>query len=477
MLHTGVHASHTFVGQTEQTGQPGRQHRKRANILIVGSGIAGLTAAVNARRAAPDTRIMIVSEQSHPTINTPALKQFAVGKLGREQLAAYPAGTERASGIQMVYGRVEEIHAQEHCILLAHGEVIGYDSLLLATGSVPTGLPLDLPGRDYDGVLTLHRLRDYLDLCRRLSLREVKDVVVVGGGIHAAETVMCMLQLGLSTHWLIRGKTLLSRTFDQPASALLLRHLEQRGAHIYTETTLGSIIGSVGVVTGVVTGEQQMIACQLVLACTGSSPDTRLASHCTQPILHERKRGMFVNDQLHTNVPGIYAAGDVAALRNPLTSAHEQRAQWYAAVEQGHTAAAMLTGAGQEMPFFGVPWHATRIGELSILTVGNTTEPVAGMRIYIDASKGGYRRLAVVNNRLVGYLALGSAQPDGLAVKCIVDEALPLNDTGERLLKGTFETHHLLSQRRARAVNAIHTVNALVETGMVPAMRARAVNV
>lgn len=435
------------------------QQRKGAHIVIVGNGIAGLTAAVAARRAAPHKGIIIVTEQSHPTINTPALKQFAIGKLEREQLLAYPGGTERNNNIQVVHGRVEEIQAQDRCIRLAHGGMLDYGDLLLATGSTANGLSPEIPGRDFDGVLVLHRLQDYLSLRRRLH--EVEDVVVIGSGTHAAETVMCMVQLGFQTHWLIRGKTFLSRTFDQAASAKMVQHIQQQGAIVYTETSVTGIVGSVGVVAGVVTNEQQMIACQLVLVCTGSSPDTTLASRCSQPILHERGRGIFVNDQLRTNVPGIYAAGDVAALKNPQTGIHETQAQWYAAVVQGHTAAAALTGTATAMPFFGTPWHATRIGDLSILTVGNTVSPAPGVQIYSDSSKEGYRRLAVVNDRLVGYLSLGSTQPDGLAIKHIVDEEISLRDVGDALLKGTFDARRFSTQRHTHAVKAIKAVRTV----------------
>ena len=69
-----------------------------AEIVIVGNGITGLTAAVEARRLAPDKRIVMITDQNHPTINTPALKQFAISKLTREQLLAHPARTERAPG-------------------------------------------------------------------------------------------------------------------------------------------------------------------------------------------------------------------------------------------------------------------------------------------------------------------------------------------------------------------------------------------
>ncbi len=109
-----------------------------AEIVIVGNGITGLTAAVEARRLAPDKRIVMITDQNHPTINTPALKQFAIGKLTREQLLAYPAGTERAQRIHVINARVEEIHAQKNYVCLTGGRGFGYESLLIATGSVAT---------------------------------------------------------------------------------------------------------------------------------------------------------------------------------------------------------------------------------------------------------------------------------------------------------------------------------------------------
>src|SRR2546429_7767744 len=107
------------------------KHVDHADIVIVGNGIAGLTAAVEARRLAPDKRIAIITEQSHPTINTPALKQFAIGKLAREQLLAYPPGTERAQQIHVIHARVEEIKSQSKFVCLSGGQAFGYGSLLL----------------------------------------------------------------------------------------------------------------------------------------------------------------------------------------------------------------------------------------------------------------------------------------------------------------------------------------------------------
>ena len=102
----------------------------------------------------------IVTEQNHPTINTPALKQFGAGQLEVDQLLAYPPGTERQSGIGIVNLRADKLDTVARQVQLSDGQKIKYGRLLLATGARPAGLPASCPGRDFDGVLTLHRLTD-----------------------------------------------------------------------------------------------------------------------------------------------------------------------------------------------------------------------------------------------------------------------------------------------------------------------------
>ncbi len=429
---------------------------ERADIVIIGNGIAGLTAAVEARRLAPDKHVLMITEQSHPTINTPALKQYAIGKLSREQLLAYPAGTERAQLIHVINAHADEIHAREHYITLRGGRALGYGSLLIATGSGPVGLPANLPGRDFDGILTLHRLNDYLDLRRRLG--EIEEAVVIGGGAHAIETVMSLLYWGIRVHWLIRGDTFLSKMLDRPASDMVLDSIRRAGATVYTETEAVGIVGRVGAVAGVVTNHQQLLPCQLVLVCTGTTPLTSLARHCDVPMQH--KSGILVDDQLRTSTLDVYAAGDVAAIHDPQTGQSSPRAQWYAAVLQGRMVAASMTGAPREQGF-GVPWHATRLGDISMLSVGSVLQWQDSITTLTDSSRGSYRRLCVIDDRLVGYLSLGSVQPDSLAIKRIIDEGLSIRDIKKTLLRGTFDARKYFSSRRTSAAQRMVTTGKL----------------
>ncbi|MGZ3627312.1 MAG: NAD(P)/FAD-dependent oxidoreductase [Ktedonobacteraceae bacterium] len=429
-----------------------------AEIVIVGNGIAGLTAAIEARKLAPDKRIVVITDQNHPTINTPALKQFAIGKLTREQLLAYPAGTERTQRIHVINARVEEIQAQKKYVCLTGGRGFGYESLLIATGSVATGLPQNLPGRDFDGVLTLHRLNDYLDMRRRLS--EIEDAVVIGGGSHAIETVVSLLYWGIRVHWLIRSDTFLPRMLDRPASDMVLDRIRRAGAKVDTQTEVVGIVGRVGSVNGVVTDQHQFLPCQLVLVCTGTTPVTTLATNCELPM--KCKRGILVDDQLRSSVRDIYAAGDVAALKDPQSGEYAPRAQWYAAVQQARIAAAAMTGSAAHEDGFGVPWHATRLGELSMLTVGNALQWRDMATTLTDSGKGSYRRLSIVDDRLVGYLSLGPSQPDGLAIKRLIDEGHSIRNIKKALLKGNFDARNYFSHQRTYAAHF------MVHTGTLP---------
>jgi NAD(P)H-nitrite reductase large subunit/ferredoxin len=414
----------------------------RADLVIIGNGIAGMTAAIEARKLEPRMRIVIVTAQNHPTINTPVLKQFTVGGLSREQLAAYPLGTERTLGLEMLHARVTHIRAADNELVFADGSTYGYQSLLIATGSRPVSLPATLPGYDLDGVLTLHRLPDYLSLVRRLQVRgegEVREVVVVGGGIHAGETVESLLRRGLVVHWLLRRDRVYSRVLDKRASDLALEHFRHQGAHIWQRTELVGIIGLIGCVTGVATTQHEHLSCQLVLFCTGTVPALELARACDSPL--ETARGIQVDTRLATSLTGVYAAGDVAALKNPWTGGYETRAQWAAAVEQGRRAALSVTGRDEHPPrSFGAPWHATLLGDLALLTVGMTRES-NDTEALTHEQDGGYYRMTVRQNQLIGYLALGPRPVDGVGIKRLIDEGIPWADAAESLLTGTFEAH------------------------------------
>ena len=387
-------------------------------------------------------------------------------------MLAYPAGTERTQRIHVIQARVESINAEGRFLCLTGGNGFGYGSLLIATGSKPNGLPADTPGRDFDGVLTLHRLHDYQELRRRLP--QVREAVVIGGGIHACETAISLLEQGVRVHWLMRSEAFLPKLLDRAVSATLLACLvRHKRIRISTATELSEIVGRRGSVTGVVTNRHEFLPCQLVIACTGTMANTTLATSCTLPL--KMQHGIVVDDECRTNVPHIYAAGDVTAPWNPATGSYAPRAQWYTAVVQGRNAAASMTGHRELVTPLGVPWQAMHLGgDLSLLTVG---VPLACDEAYSTLSATGkgasYHRITLQGDRLVGYLALGRTQPDSLAIKHIIDEGIPVGAVKHELLQADFDANAYVSRwkaYRARFLVIRGTESRTSSTQPIPAL-------
>ena len=353
--------------------------------------------------------------------------------------------------------RASKLDTVARQVQLSDGQKIKYGRLLLATGAHPAGLPASCPGRDFDGVLSLHRLEDYLDLRRRLL--EATSVVVIGGGYHAAETAILLRHWKVRVTWLIRGESFLSQMIDEVAGQMLLRHIQRLGVDVRLETEVAGIVGRIGSVAGVVTKDEDFIPCQIVAVCTGTAPATELAEGTGVSL--STKHGLKVNERLQTAVPDVFAAGDVAAILNPQTGRHAPRAQWYSAFQQGRLAAAALTGAsipsGAEAGVLGCFWHATQLGEMCVLAAGAPMLSELDHRDNEVLSRGSarfYRRLVVRDNRLIGYLALGERQPGGQAIKRLIDERINIQEIARLLLTEDFDVRSFFTRRRLHALQS-----------------------
>lgn len=451
-------------------GAPSEQdvatRRDHADIVIVGNGIAGCTAAIEARRQAPDAEIIMVTDQNHPTINTPALKQFGAGRIELEQLLAHPPRTERQLRIGLAHGRVTGLDARAREVRLRGDQRLTYGRLLLATGSRPVALP-QMPGATFDGVMTLHTLSDYLDLRRRLP--GVSRAVVIGGGYHAAETALLLREVGVEVTWLIRGRVVTPSLLDPAASDQVIQYVRRRGVDARLETEVVGVVGRVGVAVGALTSADEFVPGQLVIAAIGARPNSELVlGAALAPCL---SGGLRVNERLQTQAAGLYAAGAVADVLNPETGAWESRGQWYFAFQQGRLAGAALTDtripSGAELGAVGAFWHATQLGALRVLAAGSPTlggPDDTTFEARMNGSASFYRRVVLRDNRLVGYLATGATLPSGLAIKRMIDERLDVREIASKLLSEEFDAQAYFAQRRVTSLRATGEQQAVKPT-------------
>ena len=165
---------------------------KQCSYVVVGNGIAGITAVETLRAEDHAVDIAVVADTPLPLYNRPLLKDFLAGRVSADTLWMRPESFYRDELVHFINGRVIDIDADQHAIHLRNGEQIGYHRLLLATGA--SARQLSCPGTNLAGVTTLRTVDDYRKVLNYLGY--VRRVVVIGSGPLAVESVEVFSQKG-----------------------------------------------------------------------------------------------------------------------------------------------------------------------------------------------------------------------------------------------------------------------------------------
>ncbi len=399
--------------------------------LIIGNGIAGVTAAETLRCEAPQATIGIISDAEYAAYFRPALKDYLAGRVTEEKLAARPANYYQTQHLYHLPERVVGIHAAEHMVSLQGGGQVKYQKLLLASGG--HAARLNCPGTDLRGVMTLRTIEDYQDVLERL--KQVHRVVVCGSGTLALETAETLRHRGLMVSHLIRKRILWSEVLDTTSSDLVLQEERRSGVDVRLETEIKEIIGSQGEVSAVVTNMGERISCEMVLVAIGIEPaieyirDSDIAC----------QRGVFVDEYMRTNIPDIYAAGDVVETVDANTERKRVIGQWYPAIQQARAAAYSMLGIlDTTQPFRAEAFYnATFLYGLPFASVGLTN--VKGYRELIaDPKPRSYRKVLLCDGVVVGMLSLGDRKHT-LAFKRAIDQQINLDGVISSLMDEDFD--------------------------------------
>ncbi|HEY6285657.1 MAG TPA: FAD-dependent oxidoreductase, partial [Ktedonobacteraceae bacterium] len=412
--------------------------------LIIGNGITGITAAEILRSDDPASSITIVADDPFPVYYRPALKDYLGGKLNEEKLWARPSTFYQEQRIRFVQGRAIGINTVQNFVQLDNGQRLGYHKLLLANGARPK--QLSCAGLNLAGVSTLRTIADYQEIMRLLG--NAKRIVVCGSGTLALESSETLNHRGYQVTHLLRQHTLWSEVLDPIASDLVLSEERRDGIDVRTGEEIAEIVGRKGQVSEVITTTGAHIPCDMVLIAIGIEPliDFIQASGIVCG------RGVKVDNYLHTNVPHIYAAGDVIEITNTITGRTRVLGQWYPAIEQARKAAySMLakidprSGASQSNNYY----NATFLYGLDFVSVGLTTIPsnVQGLQeIVADPQPHNYRKVILHNGIPLGVLFLGDRK-NALAFKRAIDHKVNLTSVSNHLFTNDFNLDEWLHKQ------------------------------
>jgi 3-phenylpropionate/trans-cinnamate dioxygenase ferredoxin reductase subunit len=316
-------------------------------VVIVGGGLAGATAAFALRKDGFAGRLVLVADEDQTPYQRPPLsKEYLRGESSLEQAYVKPAAAYEAEGIELLRGRrAVTLDPVAGRVNLDDATELAYDALLIATGAAPRPLNATrayLPG--------LHYLRTAGDAdALRRAAAEARSVAVIGGGWVGSEVAASLRQLGHEVTLISNLPRPLERVLGpEVAEAYRALHLEHGVRLVHGHV---SALDGDRRVEGVRLSDGQQVTADVVVAGVGAVPRLKLAMRGG---LELREGGIAVDEHLRSSVPGIYAAGDVAAAWHPRYGRHVRVEHWDNAIRQGRAAAANILGAGK--PYDRIPY-------------------------------------------------------------------------------------------------------------------------
>lgn len=306
-------------------------------IVILGNGIAGITAAREIRKKS-GYEIVVISEESRYFFSRTALMYVFMGHMRFEDIQPYENNFWEKNRIQLVFHTAERIDTENRYVQLQSGEKIIFDDLILATGSKSN--VFNWPGTHFTGVQGLYFKQDLETLTQRAS--KIKQAVIVGGGLIGIEMAEMLLSRNIEVHFLIREQRFWDVVLPAVDADFVGQHLKHhRGLHLHYEDELVEIYGDENQeVKGVLTKKGIEIEAQFVGLAVGVSPNISILKDSEIEI----DRGILVNNQLETSVKNIYAIGDCAQMRHRIGKRRPIEQVWYTGRMMGETVAETICG-------------------------------------------------------------------------------------------------------------------------------------
>jgi 3-phenylpropionate/trans-cinnamate dioxygenase ferredoxin reductase subunit len=322
---------------------------ERRTFVIVGGGLAGASAASTLREEGFDGRVVLVSsEPEEPYHRPPLSKEYLRGELDEAKLRVHEHALYRDQEIELRLGTtVASLEPGSREIVLEGGERLAFDAVLLATGSEPRAL--DLPGAELDGV---HYLRTHPDSdALAAAIKGSNGVVVIGAGWIGCEVAASARTLGADVTIVAPAHVPLERVLGAQLGGMYGDLHREHGVQLLLEHSVEQLQGRTRVEQVVLT-DGTVVACDTVVVGIGATPRLALAHAAGLEI----GNGVLVDGRLQTDAAGVFAAGDIASVPNPIFGGRRIRIEhWANANDQGPAAARAMLGSTDlwhRVPYF-----------------------------------------------------------------------------------------------------------------------------
>jgi nitrite reductase (NADH) large subunit len=299
-------------------------------VVVIGNGIAGVSAAETIRAADKNCAITIVSDEHYPFYSRPRVIEFLSGRTAIEQIIIHDQGWYDRNAVELVLSsRVTALDSAAMKVRDASGREFAYDKLIIAAGA--SCLVPPLAGTDAGNILTLRTIDD-AEKIKGIAAKS-REAVVVGGGLLGLEVANSLLMLGVRVQVLEVFDRLLPRQLDGESSAIVRKLLEKKEMTFHIGLTIQSVERNRGSLR-IACVDGREIPADFIVVSAGIQPNLPIIDG--SPV--EWDRGITVDDCMRTNVPDIYACGDAAEHRGIIYGL------WQPAREQGIVCGSHIVG-------------------------------------------------------------------------------------------------------------------------------------
>lgn len=390
--------------------------------VIVGAGPAGVTVAETLRQYNDRVEIVMLSSEPFPPYAPPAMIEYFLtgrethfwkGKDLPERL-----GLDYRAGIQVV-----AVLPEQHTLRLADGGTLAYDRLVIATGS---RLYAPVLGADKPGVYNFKSLSAAEELVQQVREGRAHSALIVGAGFIGVEIALLLRNLGLAVTQVEMTDRVMPRMLDPETAGIALGMMRERGIGVRLNTKALAFLGEPRA-EAVELESGETLAADLLVAATGVKPHIEFLEGSGV----ETDWGVLVDDYLRTNVPDVYAAGDVAETVDRITGERYVHAIFPNAVGQGRIVAHNLLS--WDVPYEGADsMNSLKHLGLPIIAVGR----MGGEELRVQRD-GTLRKLYLRDGRIVGFRLVGDISAAGI-YRTLMNKQVEVRPFRHRLLEPGF---------------------------------------
>jgi nitrite reductase (NADH) large subunit len=396
------------------------------NVVIVGNGVAGVTAARIIREKNPETRVSIYTDESYHYYPRPRLYEVLSGEANPQEVYMFSEEWYEKKGITVhLNKKALGIDVDRKELLLEDGSRVIYGKLLLANGGHSFVPPIK--GVEKTGVFTLRTIKDVLNI--KKFTEKTEKVIVIGGGLLGLEFASSLRKLGQQVTVVELFSRLLPRQLDSDGATILKNRIASRGIDIVLGAKTVEILGK-ETVSGILLDSGETISGDLVLISAGIRSNTELALEAGIKV----NRGVVVDGHLRTSAGDVYAVGDVAEFEGRVYGIIP------AALEQATIAAATMLGEEDNVYAGTVPSNTLKVVDVELTSVGlvNPEEPRYEEIKKTDKKKAVYKKLVLDQGKIVGAILLGDKK-GFTSIKKLIAQETDITEYKNSILKDDFD--------------------------------------